>query len=337
MIDFRYHVVSIVAVFLALAVGLVLGASFLSSAQIDILKGQITSANNAKSSLENDNRAMQNANKQLQEYINETKENLVNNQLFNGYVVVVRAAGSDDGSTDSVVALAKRAAATITADITINGTFTDPTDADQLATVVLDYEPTGQTLPGDDIVSQAMNLLAEALTAQATAGTGAPPTTATPPKTMTAEWSVKTLKAFRDIGVITVNTMPNAATMTKPSAAFIAAPNKAATAEVQNAPYLTLAQTLHGVSVGPVVGGMSVAAGPGGLIASVLKNASSARTVSTVDDLDQTTGQVAVVFALYQESANSQGAAGHYGTTGSTDGLLPKLPSLPAIPTPSAG
>ena len=338
MIDFRYHVVSIVAVFLALTVGLVLGASFLSSGQIDILKGQITSANNAKSGLENDNRTLTNQMNQLQDYIDETKQNLVDNQLYNDYVVVVRTPGSDAGSTDAVVALAKRAAATITADITINATFADPSSAEQLATLLLNYTPSGQTLAGDDVVSQAMSLLAEALTAQATAGTGATPT-ATPtiaPRTMTAEWSVTTLKVFRDIGVITVNTMPNAATMTKPTAAFISAPDKVGT-DAQNAMYLMLAQTLHTASVGPVIGGTSIAAGTGGLIAGVLKNASSARTVSTVDDLNTTTGQVAVVFVLYQASANPQAAAGHYGTTGSTDGLLPKLPSLPAGPSPSAG
>ena len=338
VIDFRYHVVSIVAVFLALTVGLVLGASFLSSAQIDILKGQITSANNAKSGLENDNRALADAKNQLQDYIDETKQNLVNNQLYNDYVVVVRTPGSNDGSTDAVVSLAKRASATITADVTINATFADPSSAEQLATLVLNYTPTGQILGGNDVVSQAMSLLAEALTAQATGATGATatPTPTIAPKTMTADWSVTTLKAFRDIGVITVNTMPSAATMTKPTAAFISAPDKAAT-DAQNAMYLMLAQTLHTAGVGPVIGGTSIAAGTGGLIAGVLKNASAARTVSTVNDMNQTTGQVAVVFVLYQESANPQAAAGHYGTTGSTDGLLPKLPSLPAVPSPSAG
>ena len=336
MIDFRYHVVSIVAVFLALTVGLVLGASFLRSAQIDILNSQITSANNAKLSLQNDNRTLTNQLKQLQDYIDETKNNLVNNQLYDDYVAVVRVAGSDSGSADAVVALAKRASATITADITINAAFTDPGSTDQLANLLLDYTPTAQTLTGGDTVSQAMALLSEALTAQGTANTGATPSPTVTPRTMTADWSVQTLKAFSKIGVITVNTMPNAATMIKPTAAFISAPQKAAT-DAQNAPYLTLAQALHAAGVGPVIGGTAVAAGTGGLIAAVLKNATAAKTISTVDDMDQTTGQVAVVFVIYEDGANPQAAAGHYGTTGSTDGLLPKLPSLPAIPTPSAG
>jgi hypothetical protein len=340
VIDFRYHVVSIVAVFLALTVGLVLGASFLSQAQISLLQGQITDATNAKNRLQNEDRTLQTTNKQLTDYIDETKNNLVSNQLYNVYVVVVRAAGDDEASANAALALAKRAAATITADITVNATFTDSSSTTDLNTLMANYTPLGQNLAGGDTVSKAMNLLAEALTAQATStvGTGATasPSPSATPTTMTADWSVRTLKAFKDIGVIAVNTMPTAATMTKPSAAFIAAPGKAAT-DVQNQSYVTLAQALRSSGVGPVVGGIAASANSGGLIAAVLKNASATKSVSTVSDMEQAIGQVAVVFVLYQESANSSAAAGHYGTTGSNDGLLPKLPTLPPTSSPSPG
>jgi hypothetical protein len=340
VIDFRYHVVSIVAVFLALTVGLVLGASFLSHEQISLLQGQITDANNAKNSLQNQDRNLTTMNKQLTDYIGETKDNLVSNQLDNAYVLVVRAAGDDEASANATLALTKRAAATITADITVNATFTDSSSTTDLNMLMSDYTPTGQNLAGGDTVGKAMNLLAEALSAQATStvGTGATasPSPSATPTTMTADWSVKTLTAFKQIGVISVTTMPTAASMTKPSAAFISAPNKAAT-DAQNQSYVTLAQALRSSGVGSVVGGAAVSAGTGGLIAAVLKNASATKAVSTVNDMDQTIGQVAVVFVLYQESANSSAAAGHYGTTGSTDGLLPKLPTLPPTPSPSPG
>ncbi|MBW8804074.1 MAG: copper transporter, partial [Catenulisporales bacterium] len=42
MIDFRYHVVSIVAVFLALTVGLVIGSSYLSKIAYDGLNHQLS-------------------------------------------------------------------------------------------------------------------------------------------------------------------------------------------------------------------------------------------------------------------------------------------------------
>ncbi len=39
MIDFRYHLVSIVAVFLALAIGIVLGSTELQGTTLDALRG----------------------------------------------------------------------------------------------------------------------------------------------------------------------------------------------------------------------------------------------------------------------------------------------------------
>ncbi|HZU57816.1 MAG TPA: copper transporter [Actinocrinis sp.] len=341
MIDFRYHVVSIVAVFLALTVGLVLGASFLSKAQIAFLNGQITNATNAKNHLEAQQRTLAAENNHLSDYIDGTKNNLVSNQLFNASVVVVRAAGFNQDHVNATLALAKQAAATITADITVNPTFADPSSADSLQQLVADYAPRGQQIPGGDAVTQAVNLLVEALTAQATttpAFAGSASASASPsatPTTMTPSWAVRTLQEFKAIGVINVTTMPNAANALKPTAAFIAAP-EAAQADAQNALYVSLAQSLHTADVGPVIGGAAADAETGGVISAVLKNATAAKTVSTVDDMDGTIGQVAVVFVLYDESTNGTAPAGHYGMTGITDGLLPKLPNLPPVPSPSA-
>jgi hypothetical protein len=346
VIDFRYHVVSIVAVFLALAVGLVLGASFLSSEQISLLKTQITGANNAKNSLENDNRALTAANGRLDDYIEQTKRNVVGSQLYSDYVVVVRAAGADQTAASAAVSLAMQASATVTADITVNPAFSDPGNTGQLEVLVDEYTPVGQNVAGADAVTRAMNLLAEALTAQTPRadtvphanGGGSPsprPTqTAAAATTMTPDWSLRTLKAFQNLGVIAVNAMPDAATMVKPTAALIVAPDTAGT-DVQNGAYVTLAQALHSAGVGPVIGGGSAAAGKGGVISTVLKDAAVAKGISTVDNMDTVTGQVAVVFALFYASTDSSDLAGHYGTTGSTDGLLPRLPTPVPVPSPS--
>jgi copper transport outer membrane protein MctB len=339
VIDFRYHVVSIVAVFLALTVGLVLGASFLSKAQIAFLNGQITNATNAKNHLETQQRTLTAENNHLVDYIDGTKNNLVSNQLFNAGVVVVRSSGYNQDHVNATLALAKQAAATITADVTINPTFADPSSADSLQQLVADYAPHGQQIPGGDPLAQAVNLLVEALTAQATtspalAGSVAASPSATP-TTMTSSWAVRTLQEFQAIGVISVTTMPNAANALKPTAAFIAAP-EAAQADAQNSLYVSLAQALHAADVGPVIGGAAADAETGGVISAVLKNAAAAKTVSTVDDMDETIGQVAVVFVLYDENTNGTAPAGHYGMTGITDGLLPKLPNLPPVPSPSA-
>ena len=53
MIDFRYHVVSIVAIFLALTVGLVIGASILSKGVADSLKSDLAQRNDQIKSQQN--------------------------------------------------------------------------------------------------------------------------------------------------------------------------------------------------------------------------------------------------------------------------------------------
>lgn len=333
MIDFRYHVVSIIAVFLALTVGLVLGATIVNQDAVHNLQGSINSANNQINTLKQNNRTLTGANGQLQNYIDATKNNLVQGALEPYTVVVVRIDGSDDGLDNTTLALLKQANPTIASDITVNKTFADGSSTEQLAQLVSAYTPTAQPVAGTGTTA-AMNLLAEALTAQVNVNATQPagPATNTTPATMTPEWASKTLAAFQQNGVIKVNQAPSATPVNRPNAALIAAPTgpNAATA---NAAYVALAEALHTDGTRPVIAGPSAAAGPDGLITAVLKGA-AAKTVSTVDDMDQSTGQVAVVFALYQASADPSAAAGHYGTVGTTDGLLPKLPALPS-PTAS--
>ena len=332
MIDFRYHVVSIIAVFLALTVGLVLGATIVNQDAVHNLQGSINSANNQINTLKEKNRDLTADGVNLQSYIDGTKSTLVNGALEQYSVAVVRIDGSDDGENSAALTLVKRGGATIASDITVNKTFADGSSTQQLADLVKTYTPTAQPVAGTGTTA-AMNLLAEALTAQPNVNSTAPATNSpnTTPTTMTPQWAVTTLDAFKQNGVIAVNQYPLTTVVTRPNAAFIAAPT-GPDDPAANTAYVALAQALHTDGTGPVIAGPPAAAGPGGLITAVLKSA-AAKTVSTIDDMDQTTGQVAVVFVLYQESANPSAAAGHYGTVGTTDGLLPKLPPLP---TPSA-
>jgi Copper transport outer membrane protein, MctB len=328
MIDFRYHVVSIVAVFLALTVGLVLGASFLKPAALDGLHSEISSLNQDKSTLEQQQRLLDSDNSRLDQYIDQTAGTLVNTQLAGQSVSVVRISGSDDPATDATLKLIKQADATITSDITITAAFTDPASTQQLAQLVAQYTPSGQSTLAGSTLDQAVNLLSDALTAptgSASAVLGAPHTG------MTDAEAVAALKGFAAAGLITITTPPTGEANSGPDVAFIAAPT-GASSDVQNTTYLQLAQDLHASGAGPVVGAPAGAAAAGGLISAVLASATATKDVSTVDDLDQTIGQVALVFAAFQE-ATDEASAGHYGTTGTTDGVLPKLPTLP---TPAA-
>ena len=63
MIDFRYHLVSIIAVFLALAVGLVVGATALSGKALEALQIAQRAALGRIAALEHDNASLTNQQK----------------------------------------------------------------------------------------------------------------------------------------------------------------------------------------------------------------------------------------------------------------------------------
>ena len=59
MINLRYHIVSITAVFLALGIGLAFGAAFIDRATVEALNRNLTDIENQNSALEEENAELQ--------------------------------------------------------------------------------------------------------------------------------------------------------------------------------------------------------------------------------------------------------------------------------------
>ena len=341
MIDFRYHVVSIVAVFLALTVGLVLGASFLSKYAVDGLKENITSLTSQKNNLQQENRNQSNTLDGLNSYVNDTAATLVSGYLDGDDVTIVQIAGLDGPSTAATINLLGVAGATVTSNITLNPAFTDPTNNAALTQAVTANLPPGQTAVGSTPQLQAANLLAEVLTApDASTDDISIGQVNPPPSGMSMADAIVALKNFAAAGLITINTLPSATETVRPNLAFLAAPIAANTAD-ENTAYLTLAEALRTNNAEPVIGGSAVGGGAGssqsgGLLYATLNDSTAFKEISTVDNINLTMGQVAVVFALYQNVNTPGPVAGHYGAIGGTDGQLPaKLPLRPS-PVPTA-
>lgn len=360
MIDFRYHVVSIVAVFLALTVGLVLGASFLKGAAVQNLKDSITSLTTQRNNLQQANRTQGNQIDDLNTYISATAPIAVQNYLDGYDVAVVQINGSDPALTSATLTYLADAGAKVTSDYTINPSFTatDAATETKLSDAVSSSLPSGQAPGTGTAAVQAADLLAEALTApvetdtqngtgtQNGTQTGTQTQTQTPTSGMTPGEAQAVLVAFGTGGFITKNTVPanlTPAVPTRPTLAFIAAPTTVNTA-AQNSAYISLAEALRGGGAAPVVGGAAADNTPGssqtgGLLDAVLKDGTANKQVATVDNINLTTGQVAVVFTLWQAANNaatgSNAAAGHWGSVGTNQGQLPPLAPLPT-PTPTS-
>jgi Copper transport outer membrane protein, MctB len=350
VIDFRYHVVSIVAIFLALTVGLVIGASILSKGVADSLRSDLSQRNDQIKSQQNQINELKTQIDQQDKYINSTAGQLVTARLSGLCVALVEIAGADGDAYSSVRSMVQKPGdATVCSETMINASLSSVSssaDAQQsLSTLVTEHTPFGQKVTGTP-AQQAMELIGEALTTYQTPGataatvnptatgsasakatsTASPPagstTTTTTPGTMTAGDALGTLKDFQSAGFITVLTQPVSGEQA--SVAYVQAPTTA-NADGDNQTYLTLAESLRKGGAGTVVGGSADSASKGGLVYAIINDNTATREISTVDNTDVTMGQVASVFCLEAESQAGDGAAGHYGTGANNDGPLPPI------------
>lgn len=104
MINFRFHIVSLTAVLLALGLGLVLGTTFLDTATVDVLRGQLTDLEADLGRARERNEQQQD---QLDSYAEESEgldqqlgERLFAGQLRDAPVLVVAPRGMDEAQVD---------------------------------------------------------------------------------------------------------------------------------------------------------------------------------------------------------------------------------------------
>ena len=115
MINIRYHIVSITAVFLALGIGVALGSTFLDRATVNVLDNNITSAENRIKATNSENDRL---NKQLEEakerdasLILVGSESLLADQLKDVPVLTIAAPGVDKRNIDALNTVIERSGA----------------------------------------------------------------------------------------------------------------------------------------------------------------------------------------------------------------------------------
>jgi hypothetical protein len=353
VIDFRYHVVSIVAIFLALTVGLVIGASILSKGVADSLRSDLSQRNDQIKSQQNQINELKTQIDQQDKYINSTADQLVTARLSGLCLALVEIAGADGDAYSGVRSMVQKPGdATVCSETVINASLSSVSSSadtqQSLTALVAEHTPLGQKVTGTP-AQQAMELIGEALTTYQTPGatantvnptatgtasakattTASPPAgtatgtaTTSTPGTMTAGDALGTLKDFQSAGFITMLTQPVSGEQA--SVAYVQAPSTA-NADGDNQTYITLAESLRKGGAGTVVGGSADSAAKGGLVYAIINDNTATREITTVDNTDVTMGQVASVFCLEAESQAGDGAAGHYGTGANNDGPLPPI------------
>ena len=166
MISLRQHAFSLAAVFLALAVGVVLGSGFLSDTLLSSLRDekrdlytQINGLNDQKNVLNEKLSAANNFDNQL-------VGRIVHDALGGKSVVVFRTPDAKDDDVAAVSKIVGQAGGTVTGTVSLTQEFVDANSAEKLRTVVnSSILPAGQQLSTKlvDQGSQAGDLLGIAL------------------------------------------------------------------------------------------------------------------------------------------------------------------------------
>jgi hypothetical protein len=330
VIDFRYHVVSIVAVFLALTVGLVIGSSYLSKVAYDGLNHQL-------SILRGENQTLRGAQDQLSAQVRDRDTLLaalgpdaVAGKLTGRAVAVVLLPGADGSTGDAMADLLAKAGATVTEEVTLKSSLVDASQTGKLAQVAAKLPAAerggaqlaaASTAATPDKTAPAAAALADIAGAvvhripASGAGVGQ--------QRITDDAATRVLSAYSAAGFVdekSPSTTPaDLVVVLAPSA-----PASGSATESANTLYLGFLKDLAGGgrSEGAVLAGPASATVAPGLLAAAVKDGWVSKNISTTDSADQASGRIITVFALAEET---MGKTGHYGLTGTADGPLPDL------------
>ena len=305
MINFRYHVVSLTAVFLALAIGLVVGTAALNGPVADSLKSQVDGLSKDNSNYRDQANQYLDELNRAQEFATEVAPALLAGKLTDRrLLLLVLPAGQDHA--DGVAAMLTMAGAKITARVAVQDKFFDPAvQYDEL--LDLADQASQPTIPADglpansDGAETAAALLARALLQK---------TPEVTPGDLTA-----VLTAFSKAGYLTVDDNATGGAEGTVIVSGLPAVDRDAAKKSQAA--LTLTTQFSNRPL--VVAGTGI--GEGNLVSQVRGDPRLLGTISTVDDVSTEQGRVATAMACAEEMA---GRTGHYGVEAGATSLVPK-------------
>jgi hypothetical protein len=317
MVDFRYHVVSIVAVFLALATGILFGTTQLNGPVLDNLESQVDTLRAEKNELRDFRDDLEATLKQDDEFLRAVAPGLVGGRLNKRSVVVVSAPQVDNDVRDEVLLSLREAGATLTGDVRVQSRFGDPKAAGELDDLVTRLVPAGVDIAKPTTAERVAALLAAVLV---TERSGAPLSTA-------SASAVSVVAGLEGAGVIDVEggRTPVQAELV---VVLLAPPDRDLDDEEKqrldatNSALLALVDALAKGSNASLAASPREGAGDGSALGALRSDSTRKARTATVDYVDTPAGRVAAVLALAEAL---EGETGHYGSGSDVDALVPDL------------
>jgi hypothetical protein len=305
VINFRYHVVSLTAVFLALAIGLVVGTAALNGPVADGL-------NDSVNALGKDNSNLREQLSHLREEVNREEEfaaevaPLVLDEVLTGRRVLVVSLPNGRDHVEGVMKMLTTAGASITARLDVEDKFTNPEHgvelldlADQAAVPSVPLD----TLPGNsDGVEKSTALLAAVLLDRT-------------PQVLAADLRA-VVSAYTAAGYISVEDK-----IAGPAEVVVVVADRPYTdreAAEKNKAVVTMITQLD--QAGRVVVAGSAVAGEGNAVSAVRGDPTLAKTISTVDNAGTAQGQLVTALVTADQLLDK---VGQYGIGGGAQSMLP--------------
>lgn len=303
MISLRQHALSLAAVFLALAVGVVLGSGFLSDTLLSSLRAEKRDLYTQISGLNDQKNVLTQKLVAANTFDDQLAARIIHDALGDKSVVVFRTPDAKDDDVAAVSKFVGEAGGTVTGTVSLTQEFVDANSAEKLATVVnSSVLPAGQQLSTKlvDQGSQAGDLLGIVLLIN------------TNPDVQQVQDPERdaVLASLRDTGFITYQPADH---LGAANAALVvtggALPRDAGNQGVSVARF-SAALAPHGS--GTLLAGRDGSATGGAAVAVTRADPAMSSVVSTVDDVDTAPGRITAILGLH-ELING-GHAGQYGT-----------------------
>lgn len=308
MISLRHHIVSIAAVFLALALGLVLGSTSVSNGLLSGLRSDKNGLQQNVGALETDRNALRAQLNSANGFDAAIAPMALRGVLDQRSVVIYTAPDANSSDRDALVKLIGQAGGSVSGQVALTPAFVNPANADQLRSTITNVIPAGVTLPTGavDAGSQAGALLGAVTLLDAQTAK---------PRTTGAELAVvmQALQAGGFLGAGGPALTPGQLGLVLTGGAVTgdSAGDRAATVA-------RFAAALDRSSAGVVLAGRAGSAEGNGPIGVARADADITAAVTTVDNVDSAAGQVTTVLGLREQL---DGRAGRYGTAANAQGM----------------
>ncbi|TFV62927.1 copper transporter [Blastococcus sp. CT_GayMR20] len=314
MIDFRYHLVSLIAVFLAVALGIIIGTTALNEPIQADIEGQVTD-------LEQDKRALEDRTQQLQAQL-DTADSfgdavapvLVDGALTaSSVLLVVTNEDVAPETIEDVSTLITDAGGTVSGTLRLQPEYSDPSTATSIQNFVTGAgTPAGIQLPPTDDSGQLVgSLLAQVLMV---------PPAGPVPDAAALSTVLGGLEAL-DLVAQDTAVAPADQALVLTAGAF-----SGDDAAERSTTVGELVAALDAVGSGAVVAGDFGAEAENGLVGVIRADPALSATISTVDNVATSAGQISAVLALANEG---DGVSGQYGAGEDTQPVPPVPATAP--------